>query len=264
MITPRARAPSSGSFPAWFGAAVLISTFLFSIFRFDILETLLSPLLRGRADFVNRSPLPLLAAQHLALTGLSSALALGAGLLLGLFCAGPGRPFRDLALDLASAAETLPSAAIIALSVPFLGYGQAPALLALSLYGLLPILRNAILGLESPAPAVIEAARAMGMGDASILFRVRLPLALPLILAGLRTSLVIGTSAATLGAAVGSGGLGVPIVSGLRAFDALTILRGALPVTLLALSLDRLMVALQRSLSPRAFRPGNRPSAALS
>jgi osmoprotectant transport system permease protein len=189
-----------------------------------------------------RSALWELALQHLALvavSGLGSVLtgaALGAAVSLS-----RGRAFRDLLLNLSSFAETLPSAAVIALSLPLLGYGTAPTILALYLYGILPVLRNTITGLEEADPDASEAARGMGMGEIETLFRVRAVLALPVIIAGIRTAVIINISAATLGAAVGAGGFGVPIISGIRTFDPVMILRGAVPVTLLALFADSVL-----------------------
>lgn len=232
----------------WFSSVLLAGLFILLLYRFDLIESALSPWLRGRSNLVNRASLPQLAVQHIFMVGLSSGLSLVMGLGAGIaVSSGRGRQLRSLMLDLVSVAETLPSAAVIALAVPLIGYGYWPTVLALVLYGTLPILRNTLIGLEHTDPALLEAAVGMGMKPLQVFFRVRLPLAFPAIIYGFRTSLIINTSAATLGAAVGAGGFGVPIVSGLRAMDTITILRGALPVTVLALLLDSLVVSLQQA-----------------
>ena len=226
----------------WIGPLLLLTLFLLSLFRFDLLEFLLRPLVIGRTTHILRTSLRELAIQHLGLIAVSGFGSLLTGTILGAAVThSRGRAFRELLLNISSFAETLPSAAVIALSVPLLGYGTAPTVLALYLYGILPILRNTITGLEEVNPDVLEAARGMGMGEIETLLRVRAVLALPVILAGVRTSVIINISAATLGAAVGAGGFGVPIISGIRTFDPVMILRGAVPVTLMALFADSIL-----------------------
>ena len=127
-----------------------------------------------------------------------------------------------------------------------LGYGQTPVVIALGFYGLLPILRNTIQGLDAVPGQVLLAADGMGMTPAQRLLRVQLPLAMPAILAGIRTTVIINISAATLGAAVGAGGLGVLIVNGIRSMDVTMIIKGALPVSLLALLASSLFDMLEK------------------
>ena len=127
-----------------------------------------------------------------------------------------------------------------------LGYGQTPVVIALVFYGLLPILRNTIQGLDAVPGQVLLAADGMGMTSAQRLLRVQLPLAMPAILAGIRTTVIINISASTLGAAVGAGGLGVLIVNGIRSMDVTMIIKGALPVSLLALLASSLFDMLEK------------------
>jgi osmoprotectant transport system permease protein len=239
-----ARAPRKYAQAIAFGAL-----FLWSVFRFSDVELLLSPFVTGKGVFTERDPLPALALQHVLLSFGSALASFAIAFPLGLYASGPTKArARDLIERAATFGETFPTAALIALLVPSLGYGYAPVALALVAYGALPILRNTLSGLDGASADAIDAARGLGMTDAQALLRVRLPGAAPLILEGVRVALVIDVAAATIGAAVGSGGFGVPIVSGLRSFDALLVLKGALPVAFLALAADGLVKELAASL----------------
>ena len=141
-------------------------------------------------------------------------------------------------MSASSVVETFPTVAVMALLIPLTGYGFVPVAIALFFYGLLPVFRNTVEGLLSISPELVDSAVGLGMDERQILKRLRLPLAMPLVLQGLRISLLINISAATIGAAVGAGGLGIPIVSGLRSFDPVLILQGSLPVACLALFVD--------------------------
>ncbi len=242
----------------WLGTLLLLALFLVSIFRFELLEALLRPLVRTGTGAPLRAGLPELALQHLVLVLLAGSFSVLTGVVLGFLAVlSRGRDFRNLLVGLSSFTETLPSVAVIALAVPVLGYGTGPTLLALCLYGILPVLRNTIDGLEGVDGDIVEAARGMGMNEARTLFSVRAPVALPVILAGVRVSLIVTISAATLGAAVGAGGFGVPIVSGIRSFDPLMILRGAVPVSLMALFADSLLRRAAEAAGGWAVRSGS-------
>jgi osmoprotectant transport system permease protein len=134
--------------------------------------------------------------------------------------------------------QTLPGIALLAFMIPLLGIGVAPALVALVLYSLYPIVRNTYTGVRDADPSAVAAARALGMTDAQILRDVRLPLAAPVIMAGIRTAAVIDVGTATLAAFIGAGGLGEPIVAGLALSDTRMVLSGAIPAALLALLVD--------------------------
>lgn len=146
--------------------------------------------------------------------------------------------------------QTIPSIALLAFMIPLLGIGVKPALAALWLYSLFPILRNAYTGLRDAPPDAVAAARALGMTERQLLLEVRLPLATPVILAGLRTAAVLTVGTATLAAFIGAGGLGEPIVSGLQLADRTRILGGAIPAALLAILVDRLLAAIELRLAP--------------
>jgi osmoprotectant transport system permease protein len=158
---------------------------------------------------------------------------------------------RNIALGFASVFQTIPSLALFGflIPIPFIGgIGRRTAIVALVLYALLPILRNTYVGLAGIDPAVLQAAEAMGMTDSQILWRVRLPLALPVILAGIRTATVITIGVATIAAAIGAGGLGTFIFRGVAMVSDAVILAGAIPAAILAILADLLLARLERRL----------------
>ena len=143
----------------------------------------------------------------------------------------------------------------MALLIPLTGLtGVVPALIALFLYSLLPILRNTVTGLRGVSPALREAAEGLGLPSTARLWRVELPLASPAILAGVRTAAVISVGTATLGALIGAGGYGQSITQGVQLNDTTRILEGAIPAALLALAVDGLFALLERVLVPKGLR----------
>ena len=189
---------------------------------------------------------------HVLLVVISVGLATAIGVPLGiLLTRRPG--WQRLVLGTASAVQTIPSLALFGLliPVPFIGgIGTRTALIALTLYSLLPVLRNTVVGITGVDRAVREAGRGLGMTDAQLLRRVELPLAASVILAGIRLATVIGIGLATIAAAIGAGGLGVFIFRGVAMVDNRTIHAGALPAAALALGADALLGALERRLRP--------------
>jgi osmoprotectant transport system permease protein len=152
--------------------------------------------------------------------------------------------------------QTLPGIALLAFMIPLLGIGVTPALVALVLYSLYPIVRNTYTGVRDADAAAVAAAHALGMTDAQILREVRLPLAAPVIMAGIRTAAVIDVGTATLAAFIGAGGLGEPIVAGLALSDTRMILAGAIPAALLAIAVDTTLAGVENLL--RGKREGGR------
>lgn len=152
--------------------------------------------------------------------------------------------------------QTLPGIALLAFMIPLLGIGVVPALVALILYSLYPIARNTFTGVRDADPSAVAAARALGMTDAQILREVRLPLAAPVIMAGIRTAAVIDVGTATLAAFIGAGGLGEPIVAGLALSDTRMILSGAIPAALLAILVDAGLMAVEQWTRPDTFHSG--------
>ena len=152
--------------------------------------------------------------------------------------------------------QTIPSLALLAflIAVPGLGLTKRSAVAALTLYAILPILRNTFTGLRSVDPDLIDAARGIGLTPAQVLLRVQLPLATRTILAGIRIATVLSIGFATLAAFIGAGGLGEPILTGLYLNDTRLILAGALPAALLALVADRALSTLEHLVTPRGLR----------
>jgi osmoprotectant transport system permease protein len=189
-------------------------------------------------------------AAHLTLVVIAMTIAIAIAVPLGMFII--QRPaLRNIALGLASIFQTIPSLALFGflIPIPFIGgIGRRTAIVALVLYALLPILRNTYVGLTGIDPAVLQAAEAMGMTQSQILWRVRLPLALPVILAGIRTATVITIGVATIAAAIGAGGLGIFIFRGVAMVSNAVILAGAVPAALLAILADVLLARLERHL----------------
>jgi osmoprotectant transport system permease protein len=158
------------------------------------------------------------------------------------------------AINVANVGRTLPSLAVLAVAMPLLGTGFLPSLVALTLIALPPVLINTIIGVREIEPDVIDAARGMGMSNREVLRRIELPLAVPVIFAGLRTGAVQVVSGAVLASFIGGGGLGDFITSGIAMMALPLILVGAIPVTLLSIGADALFGALQRRLTPRGLR----------
>ena len=190
--------------------------------------------------------------EHVVLVVASVATATAIGLPLGV--ALTRRPaLRQLVLGGAGVVQTIPSLALFGLLIPVPwigGIGTRTALIALTLYALLPILRNTVAGIDGVDPAVRDAGRGMGMTDRQLLTRVELPLAAGVILAGIRLATVVGIGLATIAAAIGAGGLGTLIFRGVAMVDHRTILAGALPAALLAIAADLFLGAVESRLGP--------------
>jgi osmoprotectant transport system permease protein len=212
------------------------------IVRFEWFRTSVLAFLPERSNVILRVSLLELALQHLNIVFISSSIAFMVAMSLALSVhLLNSKEYRHIIIQLATLGETLPTVTLIALSVPLLGYGNAPLILALSLYGVLPILRNTLTGLETLPKSIQEASLALGLTNYQRLLRIEIPLVMPHILSGLRISTIINVSAATIGSAVGAGGFGVLIISGIRSYNPLFIIQGSIPVILMALFFDRLL-----------------------
>jgi len=187
---------------------------------------------------------------HLTLVLIAMAFAIAIAVPLGMLIVQHPR-LRTIALSIASIFQTIPSLALFGflIPIPFIGgIGRRTAIVALVLYALLPILRNTYVGLTTIDHAILEAAEAMGMTNTQILLRVRLPLALSIILAGIRTATVITIGVATIAAAIGAGGLGTFIFRGVAMVNDSVILAGAIPAALLAIAADLFLSQVERRL----------------
>lgn len=214
------------------------------------------PLTRnGQPAIYDRASLLSLTLSHLAITAIATVAATIVAVGLAILVTRPfGAEFLPLSRSLANIGQTFPPVAVLALAVPILGFGTAPTLVALFLYGLLPIFENSLTGLTTLPPAVTEAARGMGMTGTQRLTRVELPLALPVILGGVRLSTVISLATATIGSTVAAPTLGEVIIAGLTASNTALVLQGGLIVAALAVLIYDGLSALEKFLTARTGR----------
>jgi osmoprotectant transport system permease protein len=202
-----------------------------------------------------RSSLTSLTLRHLLLVGLALLAAVIVAVPLGLFLERTPRLAEPM-IGALGVLQTIPSIALLAFMIPFLGVGVTPALMALWLYALYPIARGTYTGVRDADSDAVAAAEALGTTPVQRLLWVRLPLAAPVIMAGIRTAAVITVGAATLAAFIGAGGLGEPIVAGLALADTRMILSGALPAAALALVVDGVLALVERGVAPAHRREG--------
>ncbi len=199
--------------------------------------------------------------EHLWLITIAIAIAIILGIVVGIFITGKGKEHvADTVLYLAEIMMTIPSLALFGLLMLILGsmgltvIGFLPAVIALIVYGQLPILRNTYTAIRGVDPAMIEAGRGMGMSERQLLFKVKLPLAVPVIMAGLRNAIVLLIGIAAIAALIGAGGLGVPIFRGLRNARMDLIILGGISVSILALLTDTLMSLVERWVTPKGLK----------
>jgi osmoprotectant transport system permease protein len=177
--------------------------------------------------------------QHCKLVGMSSVFAIGVGSLAGVgVTRASGQQFKPLVDTLAAMGQTFPPVAVLAVAVPIVGFGELPALLALALYGVLPVFQSTVAGLQAVPPTVRQVASGMGMSPWMTLLQLEIPLALPVWLAGVRSSVIINIGTAAIASTVGAKTLGSPIIVGLSGFNTAYILQGAVLVGLLAVVTD--------------------------
>lgn len=207
----------------------------------------------GAYVWARRATLGGLTARHLWLVALALVAAILVAVPLGLALE-RARNVAGPALAALGVIQTIPSIALLAFMVPFLGVGIVPALIALWLYALLPIARGTFTGVRDADPSAVEAAEALGMTPRQRLLRVRLPLAAPVIMGGIRTAAVITVGATTLAAFIGAGGLGEPIVTGLALADTRMVLFGAVPAAALAVIVDAMLALVERLVRPGHLR----------
>lgn len=178
---------------------------------------------------------------HLMLVGISSLLAIIIGLSAGIAVTREaGKEFRSIVETIVAVGQTFPPVAVLAVAIPAMGFSEKPAIIALVLYGLLPIVQGTLAGVESVPASAREIAKGVGMSPWQILTRVELPLAAPVILSGIRTSVIINIGTAAIASTVGTQSLGSPIIIGLSGFNTAYVLQGALIVALLAIIVDML------------------------
>lgn len=234
-------------------ALILLVAFLV---RPELFEPLLKPLVQANAPAIyNQGSLLSLTLSHLAtvFTATFAATLVAVGLAV-LVTRPVGAEFLPLSRSLVNIGQTFPPVAVLALAVPIVGFGEKPTLIALFLYGLLPVFENAMTGLSTLPKAIVEAARGTGMTAWQQLTRVELPLALPVILAGIRLSVTISLATATIGSTVAAKTLGEVIIAGLQSNNLAFVLQGGVVVAVLAVLIYDAFSAVERALARRAGR----------
>ncbi|TDM07698.1 ABC transporter permease [Macrococcus lamae] len=206
-------------------------------------------------DFIkeNQSELLTKTIEHLSISLLSLLAAVLIAVPLGIMLT-RSKKAAKIVLTLTSVLQTVPSLAILAIMIPIFGIGTLPAVVALFLYVLLPILNNTYLGVKSVDPTAIEAGRAMGMTTSQLLRMVEFPMAIPVIMSGIRLSAVYAISWATLASYIGAGGLGDFIFNGLNLYRPDLIIAGAVIVTLLALIIDFILARVEHWTTPNGLQ----------
>ena len=191
--------------------------------------------------------------EHAFLVGISLTAAVLVAVPLGIIAA-YRRRLGQIVLGVVGVAQTIPALALLVFMIPLFGIGAGPALVALFLYSLLPIVRNTHAGITGISASLVESAEALGLPPAARLRRVELPLAMPTVLAGIKTAAVINVGAATLGALIGAGGYGQPILAGIRLDNTALILEGAVPAAVFALAVSWLFERAEQAVVPRGIR----------
>ena len=238
--------------------AVLLAAFLWAP---DAFAPVFAPLTRDGAPAIYaQTPIWSLTLSHLALVAAAVAASTLVALVLAIAVTRPaGREFLPLARTVTAVGQTFPPVAVLALAVPVMGFGAGPTLIALFLYGLLPVFENALAGLTRLPPPVAEAARGMGLTPAQALWQVELPLALPVILTGMRLTAVISLGTATIGSTVAARTLGEVIIAGLLSSNTAFVVQGGAVVGLIAVLIHEGFQALERAAARRAGQGGRAP-----
>ena len=204
--------------------------------------------IQSRSDLIQQAFL-----EHIYLSFIAIAVGIAIALPLGILIA-RYRKYAEPIIGVTAVFQTIPSLALFGFLVPLMGIGSNTALIALIIYALLPILRNTYTGIISVDSSITEAGKGMGMTRSQILTQIEFPLALPFIMAGIRTATVLTVGIATLATFVGAGGLGDVIYRGLQSYNNSLVLAGALPVALLAISFDLLLKWFEKKATPKGMK----------
>lgn len=237
----------------WLAPLGWLLLLLAAVFWLGELEALFRALEPGARTLIYpRASFARLLANHLLIVAAAALLAVSLGAAAGILLTRAwGRDFLPLVSQLASIGQTFPPVAVLALAVPLLGFGSLPTVFALVLYGLLPVLRNTLAGLQGVPAEVLEAARGIGMAPLRVLLAVELPLAAVVILAGIRTSVTVTIATAAIGSTIGASTLGDPVIAGLVNGNSAYVLQGALLIGLLAIAVDSGFECLQQWIAAR-------------
>jgi osmoprotectant transport system permease protein len=191
--------------------------------------------------------------EHILLSGIAMVIAIIISVPLGVLLT-RYKKLAEPVIGVAAIIQTIPSLALLGFMLPIFGIGKVPAIIALTLYALLPILRNTYTGILGVDPSIVDAGKGMGMTSRQILFMVELPLTLPIIMAGIRTATVLTIGVAALATFIGAGGLGDLIDRGLRVADKNLILTGAIPAAILAIIFDLALRKLENKVTPKGIK----------
>lgn len=191
--------------------------------------------------------------EHIFLAGIAMILAIAIAVPLGIILT-RNKKIAESVIGVAAIIQTVPSLALLGFMLPIFGIGKGPAIIALTLYALLPILRNTYTGIIGVDPSLVDAGKGMGMTSRQILFMVELPLTLPILMAGIRTATVLTIGVAALATFIGAGGLGDLITRGLNVMDKNLILAGAIPAAILAIVFDIGLKKLENKVTPKGLR----------
>ena len=226
------------------------------LIRPELFRPLLAPLCdAGQPVIYDRASLLSLTLSHLATVAISIGAATVVSVSLAILVTRPvGAEFLPLSRSIVNVGQTFPPVAVLALAVPIVGFGEKPTLIALFLYGLLPIFENAVTGLTSLPPDVVDAANGMGMTETQRLWKIEAPLALPVILEGVRLSTVIALATATIGSTVAAKGLGEVIIAGLLSSNLAFVVQGGVVVAVLAVTLYEALSGVERIFARRSGR----------
>ncbi|MCL2233729.1 MAG: ABC transporter permease [Treponema sp.] len=191
--------------------------------------------------------------EHIQLTGTAISIAILIGVPMGIIISYI-KPLNKPTLAMVNLVQAIPSLAMLGFLVPFLGIGARPAIFMVIVYSLLPIVKNTFAGLSNQNAEMLEAAKGIGMTQLQILFKIKLPLALPIIMAGVRISAVTSVGIVTIAAFIGAGGLGFIIHSGIQMANTNMVLAGAIPACILALLVDFVASLIEKRVTPRCYR----------
>lgn len=247
--------------PGWVAPALVAVgwvVFLAVVTNQALVAAVLGRLFPGARSPVLPDPtLAALTAQHLLIVAVASSAAIAIGVPLGIFVTRrSGADFKAIVSAGVDFGQVFPPIAVLALMLPILGLGIWPAIVALVLYGLFPIVSSTVAGLENVSAATVDAATGVGMSRTQVLRRIELPLSVAVIMAGIRTSVIIMVGTATIAAATGAGGLGLPIFTGISTQNLGYIVEGAVTVSVLALLLDATLGLVERWVTPKGLREG--------
>lgn len=225
----------------WIILAVIAAIFIIVIVKASWWETVLRLMFPGETNVIYpRFSLAEMVIQHLKLVLISSGITIIAGVPLGIFLTRSSmKDFLSLSNNLISIGQTIPPIAVLALAVPVFGFGLTSTIIALFLYGLLPVVSNTIAGIRAVPLHILDASYGMGMSRTRALFKIEIPMSASVIIAGIRISVIINIGTAMIGAVIGAGGLGVPIVAGLVQDNIAFIIQGVVPAAVIALLADQ-------------------------